>query len=140
MLRFRHVAIPVVTAAAITVATATSTFAATIDDQAVTVGARGIVGFSRDGDVFRILDVDVDGKGVRLQYTNPTTGTPSTSHTKVNVNYTGGYTGWDYDNAFVYNTNFDEDACFYFRAGLVDNGSYVEDTYGSWILACAKNG
>jgi hypothetical protein len=32
---------------------------------------------------------------VRPQYTNPKTGTPSTGNTKISVDYTGGYTGWN---------------------------------------------
>lgn len=88
-----------------------------------------------------MFDTCSDGRGVRLQYTNPTTGMPSKYDAKVTVDYTGGYTGWNTDNAWVYNTNMDEDACFLFRVGLVDNGAYVTGSYGIWTThnVCAAN-
>jgi opacity protein-like surface antigen len=139
MPKLRRIIVTALAASALTVATATSAQAATIDDYTNTADVCGSVGFSRYGDVFRFLDICRDGRGVRVQATNPTTGVPSTSDAKWHHDYTGGYTGYDWDNAGVYNTDIDEDACFYFRAGLVDNGDFVDNSYGIWRLACASN-
>lgn len=141
MPKLRRIVVTAFAASALTVATATSAQAATIDYYTNTAAGDvcGSVGFSRYGDVFRFLDVCTDGRGVRVQATNPTTGVPSTSDAKWHHDYTGGYTGYDWNNAGVYNTDINEDACFYFRAGLVDNGDFVDDSYGSWRQACASN-
>ncbi|MFJ8537760.1 hypothetical protein [Streptomyces sp. NPDC093591] len=139
MPKLRRIVMTALAASALTVATAASAHAATIDYYTNTANVCGSVGFSKYGDVFRFLDVCRDYRGVRVQVTNPTTGVPSTSDAKWSHDYTGGYTGYDWDNAGTYNTDINEDACFYFRAGLVDNGDYVDDSYGSWRLACASN-
>ncbi|WP_371659686.1 hypothetical protein [Streptomyces sp. NBC_00280] len=140
MPKFRRTAIPAVTAAVLTVALATSSHAADNTTMA-SDNSCGIVTFTDYGDKFSFLDVCSDGRGVRLQYTNPTEGTPSTNDVRVNVDYTGGFTGYNQDDAWVYNTNMDEDACFLFRVGLVNNGSYVSGSYGGWTThnVCAAN-
>ncbi len=97
MPRFRRIAIPVITAATIAVATATSAYAA--DEVASSSDSCGVVGFYHYGDTFKFLDTCTDGRGVRLQATNPTTGTPPTSDFRVgledNGNYVSGtYGGW----------------------------------------------
>ncbi|MDN3020449.1 hypothetical protein [Streptomyces sp. S.PB5] len=140
MPKFSRIAIPTLTAAVLTVATATSSHAAT-NTTLASSDSCGVVTFTDYGDIFRFLDTCSDGRGVRLQYTNPTTGAPSKEDAKINVDYTGGYTGWNTDNAWTYNTNMDEDACFYFRVGLVDNGSYVSGSFGTWSSrsVCAAN-
>ncbi|GCB42719.1 hypothetical protein [Streptomyces sp. NL15-2K] len=137
MPKLRRIAVATLAASAITIATATSAHAYTIDDRANSSNTCGTTGFSSYGEVFRMLDLCSDGKGVRLQATNPTTGTPSTSDAKWAHDYTGGYTGFDFDDAHIYNTSMSEDACFYFRTGHVDNGAYVSGSYGLWSLACA---
>lgn len=96
----------------------------------------GVVGWSSYGDIFRFMDLCKDGRGVRVEYTTPTMGTPSTSDTKHTHDYTGGYTGYTYSST-VYDLDFTEGACFFFRAGLEDNGSYVSGTYGPWEIGCA---
>ncbi|WP_328871116.1 hypothetical protein OHT76_13870 [Streptomyces sp. NBC_00287] len=137
MPKLKSLAVTAVAATALTVMTATSAQATTYSN--ASSDSCGAVYFIDNGDTFKMLDVCTDGKGVRLQYTNPTTGTPSTSHTKLSVDYTGGYTGWDLNNAYVYDTDMNEAACFYFRVGHVDNGAYVSGSYGGWDLACAAN-
>ncbi|WP_431683012.1 hypothetical protein [Kitasatospora sp. KL5] len=123
--------------AAITFGVSNTAYAYSISDYATSSNTCGAVGFSQDGDDFRFLDICRDGKGVRLQYTSPTLGTASTSHTKYTKDYTGGYTGYDYNVAPVFYKDFAEGACFYFRVGHVDEGSYVSGSYGAWQLACA---
>ncbi|MBE8470089.1 hypothetical protein [Streptomyces justiciae] len=138
MPRFRHFAVPTLAAAALVIGTAGSSFA----DQIYTADSSNACGaayFYDYGDTFKIIDICTDGKGVRLQYTNPVDSNPSTSDTKIHVDYTGGYTGYNLSNAYVYDTDMDEDACFYFRVGHVDDGSYVSGSYGSWNEACAAN-
>jgi len=135
--KFKRVAVTAVATVAISVGIANTAYAYSINDYATSKNVCGAVGFSSDGEVFRFLDICSDGRGVRLQYTKPTLGSPSTSDAKTTKDYTGGYTGYDYDKAYVYNQSFAESACFYMRVGLVDNGSYVSDSYGSWQLACA---
>ncbi|MEU6388914.1 hypothetical protein [Streptomyces sp. NPDC046939] len=117
----------------------TSANAYSLDYFAFSNNSCGVVAFSKYGDVFRFQDACSDGRGVRLQATVPTTstGTPSTSDPKWTKDYTLGATGLNWDNAFVYNRDFTENACFFMRAGLVDNGSYVSGSYGAWKLACA---
>jgi hypothetical protein len=134
MPKIRHLAISAAAAAALVVGTAGSSYAI---DTASSSNSCGAAYFYPDGDTFKIIDVCSDGKGVRLQYTNPTTGTPSTSNTKISVDYTGGYTGWNLANAYVYDTDMNEAACFYFRVGHVDDGAFVSGSYGGWNLACA---
>ncbi|MFE9019366.1 hypothetical protein ACFYNL_12470 [Streptomyces sp. NPDC007808] len=133
----RRFAIAAIAASALTLATATASHAASYT--ASSSNSCGAVYFYGYGDTFKFLDVCSDGKGVRLQYTSPTTGTPSTSHTKIHVDYTGGYTGYDLNDAYVYDTDMNENACFYFRVGHVDNGAYVSGSYGPWVMACAGN-
>ncbi|MFF7309994.1 hypothetical protein [Streptomyces sp. NPDC008137] len=133
----RRFAIAALAASALTLGTATASHAAT--HTASSSNSCGAVYFYGNGDTFKFLDVCSDGKGVRLQYTSPTTGTPSTSHTKIHVDYTGGYTGYDLNNAYVYDTDMNENACFYYRVGHVDNGAYVSGSYGPWVMACAGN-
>ncbi|MGW1955629.1 hypothetical protein ACWCPI_23260 [Streptomyces sp. NPDC001920] len=133
----RRFAIAAIAASALTLGTATASHAAPYTNSSS--DNCGAVYFYDYGDTFKFLDVCSDGKGVRLQYTSPTTGTPSTSHTKIHVDYTGGYTGWDLNNAYVYDTDMNENACFYYRVGHVDNGAYVSGSYGGWSMACAAN-
>ncbi|PBC70946.1 hypothetical protein BX265_5506 [Streptomyces sp. TLI_235] len=97
----------------------------------------GDVGFASYGDNFYFMDHCKDGRGVRVQYTTPTLGSPSTSDAKHTIDYTGGYTGYTWTASSSGNKDFAEGACFYFRAGLEDNGSYISGTYDSWHLACA---
>ncbi|WP_327716897.1 hypothetical protein OG381_16715 [Streptomyces sp. NBC_00490] len=137
MPKLRRLAIPALAAAALVIGTAGSSYAQTYT--AASSNSCGAAYFYDVGDTFKIIDVCTDGKGVRLQYTNPTTGNPSTGDTKINVDYTGGYTGWNLDNAYVYDTDMNENACFYFRVGHVDDGAYVSGSYGGWHLACAAN-
>ncbi|MGN9761397.1 hypothetical protein [Streptomyces sp. SD31] len=137
MAHARRFAIAALAASALTLGTATSSYATTYTNSSS--DSCGAVYFIDNGDTFKFLDTCTDGKGVRLQYTNPTTGSPSTSHTKINVDYTGGYTGWNLDNAYVYDTDMNENACFYYRVGHVDNGAYVSGSYGPWTMACAAN-
>ncbi|MFC8344933.1 hypothetical protein [Streptomyces sp. NPDC057280] len=138
MPKLRHLAVPALAAGALVVGTAGSSFAADIYT-ASSSNSCGAAYFYDDGDTFKILDVCTDGKGVRLQYTNPTTGSPHTSDTKIHVDYTGGYTGWSISNAYIYDTDMNEAACFYFRVGHVDDGAYVSGSYGAWNFACAAN-
>lgn len=135
----RRLAVTAVATAALTVGLATSAQATEINSWTGSANECGFVGFSTYGDVFRFLDVCTDGKGVRLQATVPTTasGTPHTSDPKWTKDYTGGNTGFDWADAPVYNADFTEGACFYMRAGLEDGGTYVKDSYGGWVLACA---
>lgn len=133
----RRFAIAALAASALTLGTATSSYATTYTN--ASSNSCGAVYFIDNGDTFKFLDVCSDGKGVRLQYTSPTTGSPSTSDTKIHVDYTGGYTGYDLNKAYVYDTDMNENACFYFRVGHVDNGAYVSGSYGGWDLACAAN-
>ncbi|MEU5885511.1 hypothetical protein ABZ835_01530 [Streptomyces sp. NPDC047461] len=137
MPKLRRLAIPALAAAALVIGTAGSSYASTYTG--ASSNSCGAAYFYDVGDTFKMLDVCTDGKGVRLQYTNPTTGSPSTSDTKISVDYTGGYTGWDLNNAYVYDTDMNENACFYFRVGHVDDGAYVSGSYGGWHLACAAN-
>jgi hypothetical protein len=137
MRKLRSLAVTAIAASALIVTTASSAHATTYTAQSSNVC--GAAYFYDYGDTFKIIDVCSDGKGVRLQYTSPTTGTPSTSHTKIHVDYTGGYTGYDLNNAYVYDTDMNENACFYYRVGHVDNGAYVSGSYGGWELACAAN-
>ncbi|MCU7826068.1 hypothetical protein [Kitasatospora sp. DSM 101779] len=97
----------------------------------------GYAGFATNGDNFYFQDHCKDGHGVRVEYTTPTKGQPSTSDGKHTIDYTGGYTGFHWTSAANSNKDFAEGACFYFRAGLEESGTYIKGTYDVWHLACA---
>ncbi|MCD0485557.1 hypothetical protein LO771_25015 [Streptacidiphilus sp. ASG 303] len=136
MSTFKRIAVTAAATVALTIGAANTASAFEINDSAASdPDSCGIVGWSNYGDIFRFMDLCHDYRGVRVQYTTPTLGQPSTSDGKHTHDYTGGYTGYTYSGE--YNLDFAEGACFYFRAGLEDNGTYVSGTYGPWQLACA---
>ncbi|GAA5023787.1 hypothetical protein [Kitasatospora paranensis] len=137
MSTFKRIAVTAAAAAALTLGIANPASALEINDFVGSADTCGYVGFTTNGDTFRFLDACSDGRGVRLQYTAPTKGLASTSDAKTTKDYTGGYTGIDWGNAYVYDKDFAEGACFYFRVGLEKGGSYISGSYGSWRLACA---
>jgi len=125
-----------VVVAAVGLAVAATAPAAAIDSGS-SKNACGVVYFYPDGDTFKFLDTCSDGHGVLLYWTTPTTGQPHTTDSAQSKAYTGGYTGWDLDNAYVYDKDFTEGACFYYRVGLTESGGYIIGSYGSWTLSCA---
>ncbi|MFF4651809.1 hypothetical protein [Streptomyces sp. NPDC001380] len=132
MSTFKRTAVTAAATVALTIGAANTASAFEIDDYASSDSdSCGVVGWSSYGDIFRFMDLCKDGRGVRVQYTTPTLGRPSTSDGK----HTHDYTGYTYSGD--YNLDFAEGACFYVRAGLEDNGSYVSGTHGPWQLACA---
>ncbi|MFJ4583363.1 hypothetical protein [Streptomyces echinatus] len=131
---FRKILTVVIAALGLAVAAAGP---ASASDSASTSDSCGAVYFYSDGDTFKFLDTCSDGHGVLLYWTTPTTGQPHTSDTGHSKAYTGGYTGWNMDNAYIYDKDFTEGACFYYRVGLTESGGYIIGSYGSWTLSCA---
>ncbi|RKE23569.1 hypothetical protein [Streptomyces sp. TLI_171] len=135
MFTLKRIVVTAAATVAMTVGIANTASAFEINDYASSDDTCGVTGWSNYGDTFRFMDLCKDGRGVRLEYTTPTMGLASTSDGKHYHDYTGGYTGYTYTGAF--DRDFAEGACFFFRTGLEDNGSYISGTYGSWQLACA---
>ncbi|MEW2131597.1 hypothetical protein [Streptomyces sp. NPDC005435] len=127
----------VVAAAAAAITLGVTTSASALTTWTDTPDSCGFAQFKSDGDNFRILDACKDGRGVRLEWTQPTKGLASTSDPRTYVDYTGGYNGLDFAEGHLVNEDFAEGACFYFRVGLEDGGTYVSGTYSPWELACA---
>jgi hypothetical protein len=85
----------------------------------------GLGDFASNGDNFLARDICTDGRGVRIEwrYEGASWGSQSV------MNFTGGFT--DFERGQLYNKEMTENRWIYFRVGLVDNGSFVQNSWGA---------